>query len=424
MIQATAPGAPLDREAPTFPPRGVSGRKPDRRELQKGVRDPARRAAKYDLRRVAGRLLPDEGVAYCGRFVRWRGDEGEGWAQLKLGDTGASWHGLISCGSVWHCPVCAAKIAGQRREEVRQAIDRAQAAGLAIYMVTFTMPHHRFNDCAELVDAVANSFRKVQAGAPWQRAKERAGFEGAIRSLELTHGDNGWHPHLHCLFMIKGGAGAADRAADLARFLFTRWSANIAALGFGECDEQAWQFEACENGDAAGEYVSKWGPDWELTHGHIKEGKRGGRSPWRILKDYTDAGEKRDAALFIDYATTLKGRRQLTWTKGLKARFNIGEAEDKELADRPEDDAARTVVELHGDAVIQLAAIRGGLSRTLEVLETGGVDALLKFLNLCNVSPGAIRVVEFPLSPPDGYERVKTMLGAAVARKVFGVVHV
>lgn len=418
MIGATPPAGALDRKALTFPPQGAKSGPADASSAKKRPRDPVRRAEKFELLRIAGRLLPEEGVAYCCRYARWQAGDGEGWAQIKLGELGASWAGLIACGSVWMCPICAAKIAAERREEVRTAIERAQAEGLAVYMATLTMPHHAFQECADLVSQVALSFRQVLAGAPWERAKARARFIGNVRSLELTHGANGWHPHLHVLLMIEGGADAEFRAADLGRFIFQRWSASIARAGFGECDEQAWQFERCATPDAAGDYVSKWGPDWELTHGHLKEGKRGGRSPWRILKDYADRGEPRDAALFIAYAEALKGRRQLTWTKGLKARFKIGELEDAELADR-EDADAKTIVEIHSEAVARLSRVPGAMARTLEALEQHGVDGLLKFLAACHVDGASIRVVEFPLRPPDGYERVKTMLGKKIADKVF-----
>ena len=34
----------------------------------------------------------------------------------------------------------------------------------------------------------------------------RQGFKGLIRSLEVTHGANGWHPHTHELWFLKGSA--------------------------------------------------------------------------------------------------------------------------------------------------------------------------------------------------------------------------
>lgn len=366
------------------------------------------------------RLLPEESVANCGQWVARRAGEDQPWARIKLGSEGACWSGLISCGSVWMCPVCASKIAAERQAEVRAAIERGQAEGLAVYMATFTVPHHAFQACADLVRNVALRFTETIAGAPWQRAKEAAAFVGAIRSLELTHGGKGWHPHLHVLFLIEGGAETAERAADLARFLFTRWSARVARAGLGECNEKAWKFERCDTPEQAGDYVSKWGPDWELTHGHLKEGKQGGRSPWRILADYAERADAQDAALLIEYAEALKGHRQLTWSKGLKARFKIGELEDGALAEKDPDDA-KPIVEVHQDAVRLLCKSRGAMVRALEVLETDGVNGLLVFLTKLGVNTRADVRLVVPDHAPDEYDVLKKYLGATSAAKVLGL---
>lgn len=428
MSVASAPL--LDREGLTFPPQGrATGAKAGSAvgsSPKKRPRDPARRAEKYLLRDTMGRLLPDEAVATCGKWVarQFGADAGEPWARIKLGSEGACWSGLVSCGSVWHCPVCAAKIAGERREEVRLAIERAQAAGLSVWMATFTMPHHAFQAAGDLVGQVALGFRQVIAGAPWQRARERARYAGAIRSLEVTHGDNGWHPHLHVLVMLEPGAEALERGAELARFMFQRWSAAIARAGFGECDEKAWKFERCETPEQAGDYVSKWGPDWELTHAHLKDGKRGGRSPWRMLRDYAEHAAPRDAALLIEYAEAFKGRRQLTWSKGLKARFKIGDAEDAELAEREPSDA-KPVVEVHEDAVRLIVRHKGAMARALEVLELHGVPGLYEFLERLGVNTRAdCRLVVPAEGPPDDYQVLVRYLGVASARRLVGVEYV
>lgn len=54
----------------------------------------------------------------------------------------AFFQGVETCGSVWHCPVCAPKIAEKRRVEVGQAIERHFADGGMAIMVTLTIPHH------------------------------------------------------------------------------------------------------------------------------------------------------------------------------------------------------------------------------------------------------------------------------------------
>ena len=48
---------------------------------------------------------------------------------------------LVTCGSVWSCPVCSALIQERRRIEIEQAVNWAYKQGLQPIMVTITSPH-------------------------------------------------------------------------------------------------------------------------------------------------------------------------------------------------------------------------------------------------------------------------------------------
>ena len=63
----------------------------------------------------------------------------------------AFYHGLMACGSVWTCPVCAAKIAERRRLELKQAIEAAKVKGFGVYFVTLTIPHGVGDDLHQLL---------------------------------------------------------------------------------------------------------------------------------------------------------------------------------------------------------------------------------------------------------------------------------
>ena len=45
-----------------------------------------------------------------------------------------------------------------------------------------------------------------------------------------------------------------------------------------------------------------------------------------------DKEDKQAAALFAEFAKAFKGKRQLSWSDGLKAKFNLVEKNDEELA--------------------------------------------------------------------------------------------
>lgn len=49
--------------------------------------------------------------------------------------------GLVSCGSVWSCPVCAAKVAAKRAEELATVLDKVHESGGSAFMLTLTIKH-------------------------------------------------------------------------------------------------------------------------------------------------------------------------------------------------------------------------------------------------------------------------------------------
>jgi len=267
----------------------------------------AGRALAFRLRSVASRLLPEEAVARCGRRTI------TGRVAITLKEGRGCFAGVSTCGSVWGCPYCAGKVAAERAEEVRDLADAHCRAGGEVFMAAFTMPHHRFQTAKELRWAITKAWSKVIAGEPWKRACERVGGVAWIKSLEVTHGANGWHPHLHALFFLPAG-GDHRRFGD---WLFDRWCRVLARAGYGECNPAVWRFERAAHLDAATDYVVKGNFDQELTRGHMKRARGGGRSPWQLLED-ADGGDRQAAALFREFFAAFKGAKQLTFSKGLR----------------------------------------------------------------------------------------------------------
>jgi integrase len=55
----------------------------------------------------------------------------------------AGYSGLASCGSVWACPQCAAKIATRRADELSKVMRAVDEAGGSAFLLTLTMRHER-----------------------------------------------------------------------------------------------------------------------------------------------------------------------------------------------------------------------------------------------------------------------------------------
>jgi hypothetical protein len=76
----------------------------------------------------------------------------------------------------------------------------------------------------------------------------------------------------------------------------------------------------------------------EVTKGHIKKGKEGSATPWDLLRQSEEGCEK-SGRLFQVFAVAFKGKRQLSWSKGLKSLLKVDEVTDDELAQVTEKDS-------------------------------------------------------------------------------------
>lgn len=332
---------------------------------------------RHRLRRIAGKLLPRERVSCCGQ--RPTGQS----ITLHQAETGHHFGGLETCGSVWACPVCASKVSEGRTVEVSKVLSDHRAAGGTAYMATLTIPHMHMQTCKELKDVVTNVWRYVKMGAPWERAREKYGYMGDVRALEVTHGGNGWHPHIHVLVFFHPGV-APHHAEAFSRWIFERWARGVEKRGYGCCSTNAFTFDLAAEDSGAADYVAKWGAAMELTKANVKEGK-GGRHPFQILGDWKP-GNRRDAALFIEYAKAFKGARQLTWAGDIRHAYREDEDQsDAVLAETPSLPKTHVatmdkplwdiIAKKHLTAPVLTAADKRGIGAVADLLKAHGINS-------------------------------------------------
>jgi hypothetical protein len=340
-----------------------------------GIVDPmASRIQRFMLQSVARKLLPKTRTNNCLR-VRQGGKQIQ---VLKSKEHGtASYGGLQTCGSVWQCPVCAAKISERRRVEVLGAMTAHKAQGGAVNMLTLTCPHQRSDDLVELLAKQAKALTRFWSDKQVKALLAELLTIGQIKATEVTHGrlstfDNGWHPHYHVLLFC--GSGVDLEAVEAA--LYPRWVNACRLAGLGEPSRE--HGLKLDGGDEAGKYISKWGLENEITKGHIKKAKTG-ETPFDLLRALAlDDSDRQAAALFIEFANAFKGKRQLRWSKGLKARFALEEKSDEALAEEKDDHAEllglltieqwRDVLAADGRGTLLSAACRGGWPLVLNYL--------------------------------------------------------
>jgi hypothetical protein len=316
--------------------------------------------------------------------------------EVRMGDYGASYGGLVRCASVWACPVCAAAIKAERAAEISALVAWHGADRTA--MLTLTVRHGVGEDFAKMTRGLSNAYRRMTRGKPWKRFCLQWGISGQVRALETTHGNaHGWHPHLHILLLLgeAGEKGDWKKAHPRAwTWLAKRWRACVIRepdLGAdfapdvfmedGELVELDYDVEsdrAKSHGIDCRElklvkYLSKLG--LEISNPDTKQTRsRDGRTPFQIAQDLTTSGRparfvERDAALWATYVQGTKGRKMLTWTRGLKARAGIGEKEDRDVIAEEESGGGEPVATIDADDWRTLRRLRGARLALLEKVE-------------------------------------------------------
>lgn len=292
----------------------------------------------------------------------------------------AHYSGLVTCGSVWACPVCAVAIQERRRSELQHLVDWAPSQGLRPVMVTLTFPHTGFDSLADLIQRQRDAFKRFRTGSPFSKFKKRIGYSGLVRSLEVTHGANGWHPHTHELWLIDQNANFDSSA--LSRL----WERACIAVGLlDESDPlklHGFRVHAVDFQDSVtcADYLAKqdssrsWGIADEVAKAKSKKGKLSGVHPHEFLI----RRDKGDNSRFFEYIAAMKGSRQLYWSPGLKDRCQLPDVDDF-AAVQDSDDWDSVVGSIDAD---EWDFIRGNglIARVLDLVESSSLQDVRRFL--------------------------------------------
>ena len=366
------------------------------------------RQMRYSLQRTAQSILFDESenkqhrVCGCHRNVASGGVT----VYRAVDGSDSRFGNLITCGSVWSCPVCNAKITEGRREDMQKAVSAWCLDGGSCLLNTLTFPHELDMPLHELLEkfekalvfyknsrtyksvfgtsvaAISQRTKwiakgKLKSGTPdhpvfYEPLKDTREGDyprlGTVRSLEVTNGVNGWHPHVHeVLFMDSDhlNAGTTKNKNEYAEEILTKaiatrelltklWVDSLLKAGLGSQDKindmllRAWDIRG---GDYVAEYINKFGREpikirgWtiasEATKANSKVnsngaiGKKVGNNyhftPFQLLGFATD-GDEKSAALFKEFSQAFEGKRMNYWTNGLKDWFSINDVDDELMA--------------------------------------------------------------------------------------------
>lgn len=328
----------------------------------------ARRDLRYKLQATAKRLLPKEAVSQCMHRC------GSGGVAINVSQSSgiASFDGVVTCKSVWVCPVCSAKISNGRRKELNEVLEWARTWGHQPVLLTLTARHGAADSLAGLLAAMKLAKKKFHQSREWRALDPN--LVGHITATEVTHGVNGWHVHYHMILLV---VAPSERIALEMCDLQSVWLRVLAHNSVG-LSGNGHAFDA-QGAGKAGDYVTKWGAAEEITLTGSKKSSGGGSTPFQLLATATDAGvspgdQARAESLFIEYAKEFKGKRQLVWSRGLKRVLGIIDRTDDEIADEPEADDYQEVyrVDRHTWRLVVRRRLQAEL---LRVAEAGGSQA-------------------------------------------------
>lgn len=315
----------------------------------------------------------------------------------------ASYSKVFLCGNVWICPVCSTKINIKRSKEIAKAIEYGYENGYKIAMLTFTNPHNKKDKLKDIIDKHNLALQKVFASTNstsyfYRRINNPNKYR--ITAREVTYGKNGWHWHTHILMFV-------GKDADITKeydYLFRRWYRYCLEVGFNISNVEAFKSYGLDiiTNMSSSQYLTKygkfWGIDKEFTNREAKQPKNGNIPPFQLI----DAGYEKQ---FLEYAYATKLRKQIMWSRGLKALCGVKEKTDEELAQEREEKANNIKVaeidynlwqeikEKHLEAkILQMTEIYGDVGLRCAMVLSGLAEYIPK-MNINNIpSPEYIRI--------------------------------
>lgn len=328
----------------------------------------------------------------------------------RTSDGVVGYAGLATCGRVWLCPVCNAKIMAARSLEVGLTLAWAESQGLQLVWGSLTLHHTYESELDELFRIQTDAWRRVVNSMSWRNKdatkrvahvhKKSCGISdgktcervydqidtgdngrvGYIRATELNIGPNGWHPHFHPLILVRGSTSEAEA---IARNTVDLWTDRVRAAGGRADHNDAQQLRVVEADSIYRElsgYITKATYDrsalaFELLWSQGKVGRGRPRetlSHWSLLvgiaqglADHVERWEELEAAT--------PGRRMVVWSRGLRDFAGVGlERTDEDLAAEEVGSDNDTVCFITADGWRRIRDEPAIQAKLLGVLEHGG----------------------------------------------------
>lgn len=291
-----------------------------------------------------------------------------------------------TCKSVWACPVCADRVTKFRAAELMGGLERWSKEGNVVALATYTISHKSWESCSEVLQNLMKTYNRFKAGTSYQKMKKSHQVAGSVRALEVLYGSNGWHWHIHEIYVLRGKN--PDRFKPMLLDMRQRWLDMARKTGNFAVPKG---FDLKREKQAAFDYIVKFGKGgqketWGIAREVVRAPAKGrrtvesGKHPFALLENAED--RKADAVFWNEYVQATKRKLQLRYSVGLKALLGIGEVSDDEIidAETEAEDRIMLYIPLRGWYLLNL---RGSavLSEFYMIADTGDAELLSAWLD-------------------------------------------
>jgi hypothetical protein len=323
----------------------------------------AYRKANIERKKKIGKLV--KRVSYCGtRTIR----KDQKQIEAVEGEKGGIYYaGMQRCGLVWFCPDCMYKLMKARAEELYNQLQAFKKAGLFTFFVTFTIQHKMGDSLADLHKTLLDAFNFANTHRLWVKAKKNMPVE-YLRALEVLFGVNGWHPHLHCVFVgDKGFLEALNifitlyKQRLLERGLLVNEHTVVVKPWNGDLEEMT-------------DYLFKDMLEQEITGGNVKKSGNG--------KTFFQLIDEDDIAVH-EYINVMKGKHQYHHSRGFFKDVRVKTDEEIIKDDKVLKVLFTIPVKVYADMVLKGIALH-----LLNEYRHGGTDRAVKLLELYDCDTG------------------------------------
>lgn len=319
------------------------------------------------LQRVMWKITEDKTLAGC---HRWKAGNTQRvsvvYSAPKAGTRGAKgagrFAGLQNSHSVWGSPLAAVGILQGRRKQVTRAEKRwrEMSEDHTTLFLTVTLRHKINTDLQYLWQSLGYCWSAMTSGGAWTGTKSYAGDKAHygichwVKAVEITHGKNGFHPHLHVMLFVDRKLSEEERETLQAR-MTKRWIKAAKRRGLeAPLEEHAVKLETTEEerAEERGAYLTKGmleelgavkdaktGLALEVTYGSFKRARGENRTLFQVLEalaDDLDAGRKMhggDMQVWRTFEAVSKGKKFMSWSKGAKDALGVDDLTDEEIAE-------------------------------------------------------------------------------------------